>query len=561
MRKKPTVDGFVLRRSSDRAGGLSAPKKQPELPESANLSQRRTASQIKENRGDGGLVKTSEGVIERTGQPVVRSDIDDSLREIDSAERQNSQKDQKKSRPIVKNRKKAIKLAIISLLIVGGLITGWLGVKAILASNSVFKGDVFGLLQHKELKKDKGGRTNVLVFGTSEDDPGHEGASLTDSIMVISVDQTKKDAYMVSIPRDLPVKYGMACPAGYSGKINAYYSCIDDDFDSAKAEEERQTEMRRFVGDILGIDIQYSVHVNYTVVRDVVNALGGITVTIESEDPRGQMDANFDWKCGDTYAKRIKNCPPRGHFIDYPNGPVNLDAEHALYLAQARGDIENWGFSRSNFDREQNQQKIIKATREKALSTGTLANPIKVSGLIDAIGNNLRTNFATNELGTLMSLAKEIPDNKIIGLDLQKDGIMQGDAVPTSGMFNFSGLQAYIQKKLYATGITRESAHIVVLNGSGQVGVAQREATKLEALGMEIDAYDNAPDGVDQTNVIYQLKASTNKPETVNKLKTLYGAKLVVGKQPLVPVADTTDFVIVIVKPPVDSQAGRAEGN
>lgn len=148
--------------------------------------------------------------------------------------------------------------------------------------------------------------------------------------------------------------------------------------------------------------------------RDVVKALDGITVTIESRDPRGQMDSNFDWKCkdGNAYASLAtmkKNCPPNGHFIDYPNGPVKLDAEHALYLAQARGDIApTYGFEQSNFDREKNQQKILVAIKEKAMSGGTLTNLGKVSGLVDALGNNLRTNFDTSEIRTLMSLSQII---------------------------------------------------------------------------------------------------------------------------------------------------------
>lgn len=53
------------------------------------------------------------------------------------------------------------------------------------------------------------------------------------------------------------------------------------------------------------------------------------------------------------------------------------------------------GLAQSNFDREKNQQKVIVALREKALSAGTLANPGKVMSLISALGDNLNTNFDT----------------------------------------------------------------------------------------------------------------------------------------------------------------------
>jgi anionic cell wall polymer biosynthesis LytR-Cps2A-Psr (LCP) family protein len=453
-------------------------------------------------------------------------------------------------------RHRLVKPILIFILIIGLLIGAWLGVKTLLASNSIFKGDVFGLIQHKDLKMDSNGRSNILVLGTSEDDPGHQGANLTDSIMVLSVDQKNKNAYMISVPRDLEAKYGQACVSGYAGKVNVYFSCVNDE-DSSSAEDERQTAARKFFGDILGLDIQYSVHVNYTVMRDLVGALGGITVTIESRDPRGQMDSNFDWKCrgGKPYASAAtmkQKCPPSGHFIDYPNGPVNLDAEHALYLAQARGDsAPTYGFEQSNFDREKNQQKIIVAIKEKALSSGTVTNFSKVSGMVDALGNNLRTNFETSEVRTLMSLSQDIPSTGIQSLSLIDNQLVNDSAQPTAGLYDFSEIQAFIRKKLNSSPLARESAHVVVLNASGIAGAAQAEADKLTALGMEIDQVGNAPaEGSYKTNTVYQI--TKGKPLTLAKLGAVYGTTVKTTPAP-VTVDETTDFVIILATPTEDT--------
>ena len=167
-----------------------------------------------------------------------------------------------------------------------------------MASSHIFKGDIFGLIQQKELKADSNGRSNILLLGTSEDDPGHEGSYLTDSIMILSISQSKKDAYMISIPRDLYVKYRRSCNSGNAGKINEYFNCVNSDWSSTEAEDERQAASRKFFGNIVGLDLQYSVHVNYTVLRDLVSALGGIKVTIESRDPRGQMVVTLTGSAG-----------------------------------------------------------------------------------------------------------------------------------------------------------------------------------------------------------------------------------------------------------------------
>jgi len=535
-----SVDGFIPRRAGAQLGSLHENEKEAPIDRSLHT-------------GD----KTSREIVgvARENKILGRSDIDESLREIDDPElgdgsrksrRAQKRADKKANRKPKNKTLRIVKWVLLGLLLIALIIGGYLAFKAINASDSVFKGNIFDLAKHDPLKQDANGRSNFLIVGTSEDDPGHEGANLTDSIMIVSINQEKKDAYTFSIPRDLRVQYGQACPEGYSGKINSYFSCVDDGEDDA-AEQNRLSTMQAFVGEIIGMDVQYGVHVNYTVMRDVVNAIGGnITVNIESRDPRGQMDSNFDWKCGANFAKRKQVCPPSGHFIDYPNGPAVLDAEHALYLAQARGDIApTYGFEQSNFDRERNQQKILVAIREKALSAGTLSNIGSVTGLVDALGSNLRTNIETKEIQTLMSLAKDIPTEKIVSIDLNKEGeaVFTGAAQPVAGDFMFADLRAYINKIITAEPYMKEEPHVIVLNGSGVAGVAGTEATKLEAKGFIIDDMDNAPEGTYPKYTIYQI--GTDKPLTAAKLKSIYGVEIKTTTPP-VSVVGETNFVIII---------------
>jgi len=552
MTKRSGIDGFIPRRSPGMVGG-DVDRKLP--PADLTGFGRTRLPQSEEHRNV--IKKTpahteTNALVASDAHGLSRTDIDDSLREIDTPIPENKKGRSKKHSKTPKSKRRIIKWIII-FIVLGLLAAGaYVAYKAISASNSVFNGDIFGLVQQKKLQQDEGGRTNILIFGTSEDDPGHEAAWLTDSIMVLSVNQSTNDAYMVSMPRDLEVKFGKACMTGYSGKINGVYGCNYEDGNDEKA---GAMALKETVSDITGLEIQYYAHVNYSVVRDVVNALGTITVNIEgSGGAPGVMDSNFDWKCkgGNAYASRatmIKNCPPNGHFIDYKNGPAELDAEHALYLAQARGDTQpTYGLGRSNPDREQNQQKIIVAIKDKALSTGTLTNIGKVTGLIDAIDKNLRTNFDTSEIRTLMSLAQNIPNESIYRMDLVAEKVMGGDGQPVSGKFDYSEIRKFIKKKFYATGIEKENPHVIVLNGSGTAGVAQAEADKLTALGISIDAVDNAPNAEYTKNIIYRVGKSA-KAKTAEKLTALYGVKpQAVESVEGVVVGDDTDYVVIVFK-------------
>lgn len=492
---------------------------------------------------------------------VRRSEIDESLAQIHDDEQPKTRRGflRRKPKKALSRRQRIAKrliILLVVLLLAGG---AFVAIKAIIASGNVLQGSVFDLFQARPLKMDENGRSNVLVFGTSEDDPGHEAAYLTDSIMVISMDQNKKDAFMLSIPRDLIVDYGEACVAGYQGKINALYGCYSDD---GANEKEGADALKQKVGEILGMDIQYYAHVNYTVVRDTVKALGSIDVTIESTDPRGIMDSNFDWKCkaGNARASRatiLKNCPPNGHFIDFPNGKVTLDPERALYLAQARGaQAPTYGLERSNFDREVNQQKIVKAIREKAVSAGTLTDVGKVTGLIDALGDNLRTDFATAEVRTLMQLGQEIPSDGIQSLSLVKEGEELvtsglGGVVPTAGSFEYAEIQAFVDKNMSSDPVAREAANIVVMNGTTTPGVALTESGRLTEAGYTVSNATNAPKTDYQATVVYRIN-KTEKKGTASALAKRYGVELVTT-DPGFPVDEGVDFIVIIGASSIDT--------
>ena len=484
---------------------------------------------------------------------IVRGELDESLKGIDLPEEGKNAKKRRSGKQKSKLRR-IIKWVVILLVIAGLGIGGYLAYKTLNAGGQIFKGSLLDIVQNQPLKQDTNGRSNILVVGTSTDDPGHEAGYLTDSIMVLSVDQKNKNAYMMSIPRDLEVQYGQSCLTGNRGKINVYFNCVGGGEGNIDADREALTKEAGFIGKLLGLDIQYGVNVNYTVMRDLVNAVGGITVNIEgSGGAPGVMDSNFDWKCGVgdrkvSRAEVLRRCPPNGHFIEYPNGPANLDAEHALYLAQARGDITpTYGLGRSNFDREINQQKIVKAIREKATSAGVLADFSKVSSVLDALGSNLRTTFEAKEIRTLVSLAKDIQDKDIQSISFIDNDppLFNGNAQPSAGMYNFRDIQAYVKKKLTSNPITREEASVVVLNGSGIAGIGQKEADKLTEQGFVISNIANAPQGKYEDVEVYQI--GDGKDATKAKLESLFGVTIKTAAPPAGASAGT-NFVVIFGK-------------
>lgn len=453
-----------------------------------------------------------------------RAEIDESLNALDEQEPEKKKRFRKKH-----SRRKWIFLAI-ALLILGAL--GYFAFKFIFATGRVFSGNVLDLLaSNVELKEDENGRTNILIFGTSEDDPNHGGAALTDSIMVLSIDQDKHDAGMVSMPRDMWVNYDMSpcCGVGCAGKINALYYCADGVDDIPKGSAALQAK----VGEIFGLDIQYYVKVNYTALRQAVDAVGGVTVTIESDDSRGIYDYNTK--------------------VKLPNGPATLNGEQALALARARGDGGGYGFTGSNFVREQYQQKILVALRDKALSSGTLANPIAISNLIDALGDNVRTNFSTAEVKTLASVGQKVSANSIVHISLvDKDtpvvttGTYNGQSIvqPKAGIGEYDEIKSYIKKYMLGGELVAEDATIEVLNASTQVGIAAKKADALTAAGL-INVTTNDTTFSSSKAITWYDTTGGKKPKTQAKIASVLGSQPTGTTLPS-GVQSNADFVIVL---------------
>lgn len=532
-KKNQAFDGFLRRKDNSRLGEHHESNKK--IGHSGSIFRRSQHSSTQTSRP---LVSSS------SNYSVMRQDIEESLSNIDADKKTGIKFGvNKNKKPRKRFSVKKLIIVVFILIFVSGLgVAGYVGYKFLSASNNVFKGDVFGILKNEPLKMDANGRSNFIIFGTAEDDEGgeHGGRNLTDSIMVVSVDQNAKNAYMISLPRDLWVTYQELCSVGSQGKLNAVYFCASND---GANEQEGAMALQAKAGEVLGLDIQYYIHLNFTAVVQAVDAVGGVQVVIESDDPRGIFDDNFDWKCN-------YKC----NMVKYPNGltPV-LDGEHALALARARGASGNtYGLPNANFDREKNQQKILEALRQKALSTGTLTNINSVTSLIDAMGKNLRTNIDTKEIRTLMSLSSDIPAASIKSVSLVSEddpqvttGYVYSQSIvkPILGLYDFSGIQSYISRNVTSDPVIIEAAELVVLNGSGVVGSGKTEADKLLADKYNVVKVDNAPENITQKYIIYQIDSS--KTETAKKLAERYGVQPLTDTPP-VSLGQSVDFVIIV---------------
>ena len=377
--------------------------------------------------------------------------------------------------------------------------------------------------------KNQDGRVNILVAGNSADDAGHNGANLTDSIMVLSINTNNNTALMLSIPRDLWVNI----PGVGHSKINAAYPNGGMD------------KLQTVVQDNFGLTIDYQALVNYSAFRDLVNAVGGINITIHSSDPRGIYDPSLDYTS--------RNCCA---LAKYPNGTVTLNGKQALNLARARGDAYgSYGFAQSDFDRTEHQRQMLMAIKDKASSPAVVANPLKLTSLIDAAGKNVKTNLQVAEIETLYADSKKIDDSKIDSYNINtlhdKNTTMltnynspdgQSALIPAAGLDDYSDIQKQIQKIFTADPVTKEGATAVVLNGTTTNGLAMKQENKLIAKGMTVSVGDSP---ASQATTTIVDNSAGQMPNTLAYLKRLYKATVVTDTH-LTAIYPGADFILIL---------------
>lgn len=521
MRKKSqssrrySLDGFVPRQ----------PQK-PHRRASMDVTLRRRQPDGFRPRKSGGIVSSDEkhglvdsNVPEEFGsmrRPVDLGDLP--TEEVKPRFWQWRKKRKSQHKPVDSHRKKIFKRVALVLGIILVLIGGFLGWKVLKNATKVFNGNILGFFDNTKLKGEENGRVNILLTGTSEDDPGHEGANLTDSIMLLSLDTRNNKAFMISIPRDLWVDYGVTnCSVGYQGKINAAYSCGEEaKFKEAGYPNGGVGLLEKVIEQNFGVDINYYVKLNYTAFKQAVNTVGGIDITLKTDDSRGILDRIFDWQCNYTCYK-----------VKYANGPLHLNGEQALNLARARGDYTGYTSygSGNDFGRTQRQRQMLLSLKDKALSVGVLSNPAKLSSLLDTAGKNVHTDFKTNELRRLYELSKLIKTQDIqsIGLTDEKVELVEtfqavdgSSAVrPTAGTNNFSQIKAYMKKLTSNDPVVREGASVVVLNGSGMIGLAQKRAETLGERGITVSEIGNASKTYSSTLIIDLTNGRMNSTKKI----------------------------------------------
>jgi LCP family protein required for cell wall assembly len=321
-------------------------------------------------------------------------------------------------------------------------------------------------------------RINILILGLDRRPhhaPNADGPPRSDSIYVLSVDPLTKTGGVLAIPRDLYV--AMPSPTGrgpaWLTRINtAYHYGVVYKYPGGGPALARET-----VEQTLKIKINYYIVLDWVAFADVIDALGGIELTVPAP------------------LRRVEGYNPRdgnAFLIDIPAGHQPMDSITALAYSRYRGDPEG------DLARIRRQQQVMQAAMDKALSLGWLAS---APTLWSRFRGSFDTDISTARLPGLIALARQIGPERLVMVSLAGE---RGEAV--RAMRTAAGEDVLmpiweravpiIQSVIYDRRLREEGAHVKILNGTPTRGQATRAAAVLTRNGLapaDVQAADTEP--------------------------------------------------------------------
>lgn len=430
---------------------------------------------------------------------------------------------------------RGVAVAIVLVITMGGLLFS----QSYLKIHKVFKGGTgtAAALQpnvRPELLKGEGsGRVNVLLMGRGGGT--HNAPDLTDTLMVASIDPVNKTATLISLPRDLwinlPKQGAMKLNAAWQSGEFKYLGKVAPGSTDPKAIRAGFDSIDQAVEEVLGIDINYNVLVNFQAFQQAIDTVGGVSVNV----PADLVDPTMAWE--------NHNDPVLARA-----GVQTFDGNSALRYSRSRE-------TSSDFARAQRQRDLLVALKSKVVSVGTLSNPVKISGLLSSFGDNVQTDLSLKNAQRLYTLTKGIKDTDTTSIGLSDEanplvatGNINGQSVvlPKAGLFKYDAIQQYLRTKLKDPFIIKENAKVIVLNGTLLPDLATNKSNELKSYGYNVTGVGNTP-STGYTNItLVDLSRNGKNKYTRHYLQQRLGVKAVTSLPDNTIQANGANFVIIV---------------
>lgn len=341
----------------------------------------------------------------------------------------------------------------------------------------------------------------------------------SDTAILVHLGAGASKAILVSIPRDSYVEIpSCKLPSGGAStpqhnKFNAAYSIGGPACTQATVEA------------LTGIHVDHFVEVNFAGFKNMVDALGGVTICVPQaiDDPIVRTANGF-----------------HGSGLQLPAGNDHLNGEQALGYVRARYSLGDG----SDLGRIKRQQAFLSAVIRKATSTGLLLDIPALYSFLNAATKSVQTDpgFGLFQLKHLASRLHGLKPGKVVLLTVplsdtnayrsiggQNASVVIWDDQRASSLWNAlrtDGPLPGTEPLPSASPSTSASPsptlivppnhiHVRVLNGTGQPGIAHKVADQLAKEGFDVVGVGDADSSAYTTTFVRYGTEKNESSETL----------------------------------------------
>lgn len=222
------------------------------------------------------------------------------------------------------------------------------------------------------------GPIDMLLLGVDARERWAADDVRADSIIVLHIPATHDQAYLISIPRDTEARIPAFEKTGYPGGVGKINGAFQAGAQNGGGWEGGAQLMAQTIKGMTGVSFDGAAIINFGGFKKVIDSLGSVRICPKQEVTSIHMsyvDGEPMWN-----ADAKKTGKPRTPVV-HKKGCQEMEGWAALDFSRQR-----YGLKNSDYDRQQNQQQLIKAMAKKATQNGSLTNPVKLNQLIKAAG-------------------------------------------------------------------------------------------------------------------------------------------------------------------------------
>lgn len=241
--------------------------------------------------------------------------------------------------------------------------------------------------------KSSSNKTNILLLGIGGGT--HEGEDLTDTMIVLSLNNANKSAALISIPRDI-------WSDTLKDKVNSAYH-----YGELKEKGGGMLLAKVVAEDVIGMPIQYSLLIDFSGFKDIVDLVGGIDVNVS----KAFTDNDYPIP-----GKEHDTCPgdPTNRCVyetvHFDSGMQHMNGDRALIYVRSRHAEGEEG---SDFARNRRQQEVLIALKDKIMHPLKWVTPSRLSELPHVIDQATDTDMNIGELATVFKRYIRIKDGSV----------------------------------------------------------------------------------------------------------------------------------------------------